>query len=58
MPAPRRKPRPSRKPDGAHDTGLRFEMLTDGRWLCPACCAKVVEPEFEPPPGFWDYPNK
>ena len=44
----------SLKRHSRHDTGLRFEKLTDGRWFCPFCAAKVVEPAFEPPPGFWD----
>ena len=48
----------SQKAEAPHDTGLRFEKLTDGRWLCPRCCAKVVEPKFEPPPDFWDHDPK
>ena len=44
----------SRQRGSQQDTGLRFEKLTDGRWLCPGCCAKIVEPKWEPPPGFWD----
>ena len=44
----------SRRRDSPEDTGLRFEKLTDSRWRCPGCCAKIVEPEYKPPPGFWD----
>ena len=38
----------------AKDTGLRFERLTNKKFLCPACYAQVEEPKWEPPPGFWD----
>ena len=43
----------SRRRDSPEDTGLRFEKLTASRWLYPGCCAKIVEPEYKPPSGFW-----
>lgn len=44
---------------GATDTGLRFDKLSDGRFLCPSCGARVVEPEPPPlPPLFPPPPRK
>jgi len=37
----------------AVDTGLRFERLTNKKFLCPSCGAQVAEPKFEIPPDFF-----
>jgi rubredoxin len=34
----------------AIDSGLRFERLTNKKFLCPSCGAQVKEPPFEIPP--------
>jgi len=43
----------TRSIDSEEDTGLRFDKLADGTYLCPGCGARVVEPEYIPPPDLF-----